>query len=66
LIDWSTDEVVVLLDKTISWWNDQKRFLTQADAVPLVADNLRADFDGLVDVLMKVIVTRLKVEDVET
>jgi hypothetical protein len=65
LIDWSTDEVVVLLDKTISWWNDQKRFLTRADAVPLVADNLRADFDGLVDLLMKVIVPRLKVEDVE-
>ena len=65
LIDWSTDEVVVLLDKTISWWNDQKRFLTQADAVPLVADNLRADFAGLVDLLMKVIVPRLKVEDVE-
>jgi hypothetical protein len=65
LIDWGTDEVVALLDKAISWWNDQKRFLTQADAFPLVADSLRADFDGLVDLLMKVIVPRLKVGDVE-
>jgi hypothetical protein len=62
-IDWSSSEAAVLLDKAVSWWDEQKRFLNDPAAIPMISDNLHRDFTGLVDLLMKVVMPRLKVDD---
>jgi hypothetical protein len=64
-IDWTSNEAGVLLDKAVSWWDDQKRFLNDTAAIPMISDNLHRDFTGLVDLLMKVVMPRLRVDDIQ-
>jgi hypothetical protein len=63
-IDWSSSEAAVLLDKVVSWWDEQKRFLNDAAGIPMISDNLHRDFTGVVDLLMKVVMPRLRVDDI--
>lgn len=65
-IDWSKEEIITLLNRAISWWNDQKQFLPQAEAFhPFASDNLRYDLDGIVNILMKVILPRISEVEIE-
>ena len=61
-IDWTADEAIILLEKTVAWWDEQKQFLDDAAGLPMISDGLRRDFAGVIDLLMKVILPRLRTE----
>jgi hypothetical protein len=64
-IDWSQAETISILEKVVTWWDDQKRFLLQAADNPFLSDSFRQDFVGLVDILGIVILPRIGKADDE-
>ncbi|MCG3149989.1 MAG: hypothetical protein PCFJNLEI_03456 [Verrucomicrobiae bacterium] len=62
-IDWTTDEVVMLLDKLVDWWNAGKERLREPDPPPhlwgSIPDEFRARYQNLIMILGDVIVPRL-------
>jgi len=62
LVDWTTEEVTQLLNKSLDWWNDGKAELQDNS----IADTIREQFSGLVDLMADVILPRLADANEET
>ena len=61
-VDWTTEEVTQLLNKALDWWNDEKAELQDNS----IADTIREQFSGLVELMADVILPRLADANEET
>ena len=61
-VDWTTEEVTQLLKKALNWWNDEKAELQDN----FIADTIREQFLGLVELMADVILPRLADANKET
>jgi hypothetical protein len=66
LIDWSKEESLVLLKKFLCWWQDEKAELRMSKGGQLFdpADQLRSQFEDIINLMAKVVLPRIKDADV--
>ncbi len=65
LVDWSTEESVVLLKKAVEWWQDEKVELieTSSDQLFSAPDQLRSQFADIINLMAQVLLPRLQNAD---
>jgi hypothetical protein len=67
LEDWTTEEIIHLVDSSIKWWDEEKNELCEVDDFPFSCrcDTLREEFMYLIRLISKVIMPRLGSADGE-
>ncbi len=65
--DWTTEEIINLVDNSIRWWNEEKNELREVNDFPLSFryDTIKKQFTFLIPLLSKVILPRLGSADGE-
>jgi hypothetical protein len=56
-ISWSEEEISILIDQLVAWWDADKSFLLREDDVPImsISGEFRARFNNLIDIMAYVI-----------
>jgi hypothetical protein len=58
-INWESSDIIQLLDKAISWWDDEKYYLQNFG-------NLKNKFESLLPLISNVILPRIEIKDIDS